>query len=389
MKSKYIFIILGVVMIAAGTFLLSNENKNNHGNDNESLESIKIDTTNMEGDNIDTSNILDYAIENYSEGYINDSDLKSKNKYLFAIPSSAKILFQPSSYNKTFSIGDGIITANIVENTTVENLITSKIEEYDKLQYEKVQTFKSPTSINFSGFEISYFKISALNSYKTENDVTLQDYYDEFNLYIKEKDNKIIVISYKVINKKFTDELLSSLIKKIKIENGNANYLYSKISGDSIIGTLESIDPVKYKEYKVSYSIPKDKYYEKEDTNNTELSVNFASLTEDININFKLINGNLDNSFEEYANSIKDMYNYDSKVTRVDSFLTDSVIYSEKEYRRILMEYTDVVNDNTKHYFALLVYKIEDYMYYAVTIDSNEEILEENINDFLSFNLND
>lgn len=370
-----------LVICASVLYVVNNETTDYSGSN-----AIKIDTTNMEGDSIDTSNILDYAIEEYSEGYVNDNDLKTKNKYIFAMPSSAKVLFQQTGNYKIVEIDDGTITANVMLNTTVEELFKNKIDDYDKTQYEKVRTFKSNTNINYDDFEISYSKISALDSYETEDGLTSQEYYEEFNIYLIEKDNKIIMISYRIVDKKFTDELLSELVNKIKLEKGKANYLYSHIEGNNIVGTLNSIDPDEYKQYKLSYSIPKDKYYEKEDANNTESSTNFSSLNEDTIINIKLVNGDLYMYFDSYVESVKMGYDYDNSITRVDSFLTDSTTYNEKEYRRILIEYTDVAN-NTKHYVVSLIYKIEEHMYYVVTIDSNKNALEEYIDDFLNFSL--
>lgn len=370
-----------LVICASVLYVVNNETTDYSGSN-----AIKIDTTNMEGDSIDTSNILDYAIEEYSEGYVNDNDLKTKNKYIFAMPSSAKVLFQQTGNYKIVEIDDGTITANVMLNTTVEELFKNKIDDYDKTQYEKVRTFKSNTNINYDDFEISYSKISALDSYETEDGLTSQEYYEEFNIYLIEKDNKIIMISYRIVDKKFTDELLSELVNKIKLEKGKANYLYSHIEGNNIVGTLNSIDPDEYKQYKLSYSIPKDKYYEKEDANNTESSTNFSSLNEDTIINIKLVNGDLYRYFDSYVESVKMGYDYDNSITRVDSFLTDSTTYNEKEYRRILIEYTDVAN-NTKHYVVSLIYKIEEHMYYVVTIDSNKNALEEYIDDFLNFSL--
>ncbi len=384
-NKKYLFFITtGLLLVICASLLYVIGNKITDYSDS---KTIKIDTSNMSGDEIEELDLEYYKIDNDNESYINDDDIETKNKYIFSLGTSFEKIMELDSYSKIFTKYDEIIKSYIIRDSSVSELMDDTIEQYVESGFSKIRTYKSKEDILISNVPTSYFKINALNTNISSESGMVNNYYcEEFVLYLKEDNNKIIVISYKIINKKFTDELLTELVDKIKIEYGKATYLRSQIKDNEIVGTLTAIEPITDKKYSISYKLPHDNYQEIESPKSNASKVLFSANQDKSSINMEMVTTNIENGLTQYTDRIKRQYDYAGSITKVEKIENDLVTYNDIEYIRVMMEYNNIEN-NEKHNYISLIYKIEDYMYYVITIDSNKEILDEDIEELLNFEI--
>lgn len=378
-KIKYILIVIGLLLIFLGVILNFNKGINEEEKNNYELT---IDTKNINGDDIDNSNYGYLSNDLSDETTVKSMDLQVRNKYTLKYPNYL-VEVTLDDTTKTLIGNEMQLYVNYNFDINLQNYKSDLLGEYDKSLCKVQSSDEINNKTYLEKYELYYFKINSLCYSEEENKNT---YKERFILGIKEEDNNYLTVTLSSNNKKISDEFLTSFVNNIKIEDKVATYLYSETNGDNIIGTLKQLDSVSNQTYSLEYKIPRSKYTEKENIENNIYKTNFISnqdYTDRIEIEF-LLNNNVD-FIEEYAKNIKDELN-DESAFEIFTFELQDAQYDNKAYQQITLEYKDKL-DNSTHNTVYIINKLDNGIYYIVNIDSQKQIDEEIISDFLDVNL--
>ena len=362
-KNCFVLMFIGILLISLGFFLFSFYKKEDY--------LVFIDTSKVSGDNIDNSSYKYYESNNSYNNYtLKTQNLNVKNLYKFLYSNT----LEPLIVNDTeafLASNDSNIRVNIVYNTDIYSYKKNLI-----LYYKNNFNFKVSVSdikeLNFYNNDAFYFKIQAFNDNSENAD---NNYIENFIFAYIEDDESMMVFSYSIIDKKFSDEFLSNFVNNITVEKGKANYLYSNIQdgyiNGKLIATTYIFDSIKAT---LSYKIDSNNFYEVEDYRNSLSSTTFKKKD---NFNF-LINISLseivdqDSFFDEYVNELK---SDNSSIEQVE-FLISKASYFNNEYYIVNYNYFDK-NDNKFKYQVHLLNFFDNHLLYLVVCNS-DSIIEEN-----------
>lgn len=370
-KNCFVLMFIGILLISLGFFLFSFYKKEDY--------LVFIDTSKVSGDNIDNSSYKYYESNNSYNNYtLKTQNLNVKNLYKFLYSNT----LEPLIVNDTeafLASNDSNIRVNIVYNTDIYSYKKNLI-----LYYKNNFNFKVSVSdikeLNFYNNDAFYFKIQAFNDNSENAD---NNYIENFIFAYIEDDESMMVFSYSIIDKKFSDEFLSNFVNNITVEKGKANYLYSNIQdgyiNGKLIATTYIFDSIKAT---LSYKIDSNNFYEVEDYRNSLSSTTFKKKD---NFNF-LINISLseivdqDSFFDEYVNELK---SDNSSIEQVE-FLISKASYFNNEYYIVNYNYFDK-NDNKFKYQVHLLNFFDNHLLYLVVCNSDSIIEENSFLEFLTF----
>lgn len=370
-KNCFVLMFIGILLISLGFFLFSFYKKEDY--------LVFIDTSKVSGDNIDNSSYKYYESNNSYNNYtLKTQNLNVKNLYKFLYSNT----LEPLIVNDTeafLASNDSNIRVNIVYNTDIYSYKKNLI-----LYYKNNFNFKVSVSdikeLNFYNNDAFYFKIQAFNDNSENAD---NNYIENFIFAYIEDDESMMVFSYSIIDKKFSDEFLSNFVNNITVEKGKANYLYSNIQdgyiNGKLIATTYIFDSIKAT---LSYKIDSNNFYEVEDYHNSLSSTTFKKKD---NFNF-LINISLseivdqDSFFDEYVNELK---SDNSSIEQVE-FLISKASYFNNEYYIVNYNYFDK-NDNKFKYQVHLLNFFDNHLLYLVVCNSDSIIEENSFLEFLAF----
>ncbi len=370
-KNCFVLMFIGILLISLGFFLFSFYKKEDY--------LVFIDTSKVSGDNIDNSSYKYYESNNSYNNYtLKTQNLNVKNLYKFLYSNT----LEPLIVNDTeafLASNDSNIRVNIVYNTDIYSYKKNLI-----LYYKNNFNFKVSVSdikeLNFYNNDAFYFKIQAFNDNSENAD---NNYIENFIFAYIEDDESMMVFSYSIIDKKFSDEFLSNFVNNITVEKGKANYLYSNIQdgyiNGKLIATTYIFDSIKAT---LSYKIDSNNFYEVEDYRNSLSSTTFKKKD---NFNF-LINISLseivdqDSFFDEYVNELK---SDNSSIEQVE-FLISKASYFNNEYYIVNYNYFDK-NDNKFKYQVHLLNFFDNHLLYLVVCNSDSIIEENSFLEFLAF----
>lgn len=370
-KNCFVLMFIGILLISLGFFLFSFYKKEDY--------LVFIDTSKVSGDNIDNSSYKYYESNNSYNNYtLKTQNLNVKNLYKFLYSNT----LEPLIVNDTeafLASNDSNIRVNIVYNTDIYSYKKNLI-----LYYKNNFNFKVSVSdikeLNFYNNDAFYFKIQAFNDNSENAD---NNYIENFIFAYIEDDESMMVFSYSIIDKKFSDEFLSNFVNNITVEKGKANYLYSNIQdgyiNGKLIATTYIFDSIKAI---LSYKIDSNNFYEVEDYRNSLSSTTFKKKD---NFNF-LINISLseivdqDSFFDEYVNDLK---SDNSSIEQVE-FLISKASYFNNEYYIVNYNYFDK-NDNKFKYQVHLLNFFDNHLLYLVVCNSDSIIEENSFLELLAF----
>ena len=370
-KNCFVLMFIGILLISLGFFLFSFYKKEDY--------LVFIDTSKVSGDNIDNSSYKYYESNNSYNNYtLKTQKWNVKNLYKFLYSNT----LEPLIVNDTeafLASNDSNIRVNIVYNTDIYSYKKNLI-----LYYKNNFNFKVSVSdikeLNFYNNDAFYFKIQAFNDNSENAD---NNYIENFIFAYIEDDESMMVFSYSIIDKKFSDEFLSNFVNNITVEKGKANYLYSNIQdgyiNGKLIATTYIFDSIKAT---LSYKIDSNNFYEVEDYRNSLSSTTFKKKD---NFNF-LINISLseivdqDSFFDEYVNELK---SDNSSIEQVE-FLISKASYFNNEYYIVNYNYFDK-NDNKFKYQVHLLNFFDNHLLYLVVCNSDSIIEENSFLEFLAF----
>lgn len=370
----YILILFSIISLSFSTFNLFKKK------DNKIENSIIVDTSKMDGPEIDNTSYVDYLPGEYFETYIKDSDLDNKNKYIFSYPANLKQYFL-SDYYRVLE-GDNVkVIAEIIPSKNVANYKKQIIDNY--FDYPNMRTFFSKNYITMFGNNLEYFKIEAFGANIDQSDDKI--YTESFTIVLQISDSSSLIITYSVNFKKMSDELLTTLINSIKLEKGTASYLYASDKDGLLSGTLQqnSFDVLPIN-YKIEYKISDLKYQELIDSRNTVYSTTFS----DKNNSKVVVNLNL--SCEDTNDIIDVEKNYitityiENSNYYVDGYENYEVNIDDKKFNVFSFSYQK--DDDEKRYYKLYIDKLSDKSAYIIEIISdsyNDDIIK----DFLDYSI--
>lgn len=377
---KYIFVLIGFLLLVVGIIIFFT----NNDKENDEKKYIIVDTTNKIGEEIDNSIYEEYKIDKYLTESFKSTDIDIKNTY--TIPYSSNLINYSSS-DKSITFVDELtnINAGCIYNNNYEEYKNSFINYYKENNYEKMNVAYSKEPLKISGYDTEYLKISSIGIQNSFEENPESKYTEQFVVLIKESDISVCTVSFSITSKRISDKTLTEFINKIKIEKGSASYLYSKIEKDNIVGTLnKKIVIPKEKSYGISYKIPSKKYEEIEDYRNSPSSTTFVLKDNKktvINIELDMTLSS-ENFYEKYFSDVESEY-LNSNDFILNEIIDTNVIFDEKEYYQIDLNYSDKETD-TKTFVRYLLREVEEDIYYIIICNSDTLIEESIINDFLN-----
>ena len=234
-KYGFIFLILGLVLLAIAGVYLSISKSTNDGNNNDN---------NHNNDNVST-NIA----------YIKSKDTNKKTKISFPIfEKMTDSNYNKDEYNVVYkNSGDNIY----IEALTVESKLT--LEEYDNNYLQTYYTGLETVGLTYDTQveKCDYY----CKRYKIYKDNKIVD--DKFKIYIKMSDTDIGELTLYSNNRDLPEELINGFKKDIKISY-DATYKMGKINNNKLVFDF-NIEEDKY----VVLKIDNGKYEEVENSVNT------------------------------------------------------------------------------------------------------------------------
>jgi len=380
-KFKYIFCVVGILFISAGLIGFSFSNKN----EREDTVDIIVDTSQKEGDTIDSSGYEFVRQTDLSRTIsFRGINLQTKNLYSFSYPSSFK------KYNlsdrSVYLIGENSYIS--AESFTVEDYDIYRQEiltNYEKSGFEKINVSYSNKKQKIWGYDMDYLKIEALGDIQTLGSKETI-YREEFIVILKETENDIVTFSYVVTNSRLADEELTNLLRNIKVENGKAKFLYSRMEDEYLVGTLKTKSYVNGKDnsYFLSYKIPSSIYQEIENENNDVFTTTFG-LKEDssVIISIALQLGYLENYVENNISDLKTRFQ-NSNDFILESFEQENSFFQDKKLIKVDLTYSVVNEEQIKRHVLYVLVPLENFAYYTVNIDSDSAIPFDMMETFLN-----
>ena len=377
LKKNKLLIILGTVCVVLGIyiFLVSND-----GKDIDKYK-IKVNTSNKTGDIIDISNYDYYSpSKKHQKIHFRSMNVDVKNSYTLNITEDFD-KFWENDVSNAYSVNGMTFNAYCILEDDIESYKKSLIQHYYDTN-DKVNYSSSEEKIYISDVEIEYLKINA-SRWIVRDDETEGDYYTEtFIVLIKESDDSLCSMTYSINNEKFSDKFLTEFINQLVIEKNTANYLYSKIEGENIIGTLTN-EISNNNINSLSYKIPSNKYKEIEDSRNLVSSTTFSLMEDEfvkVNISLNSINKS-DNFVNDYIEGIK--LEHTSNNINLNEIVWNETSYGEDECYEFDFNYYDEFSK--LNYGKRVVFELENNSYYIISVNSNSIIDKNIILDFLDY----
>lgn len=356
-----ILILLGIILVIGSFVFFKNENAESLG---------KIDTSEIVGDKINNEIYNEYSYDKaFLSDYIKGTDIDKKSKVSFPILEEMDYNDVYTEFSKSLSKDEFNITAMVLKESNSLNDYTNKLIDIYKYQDSDKLNYASG-AIKVNDFDGKYIKFEyTFNDNEKDTIIYNESFYIIFPL----SNDEIVLLMYSVVNNRLSDDFLSKTIDNIKIEEGKAIYLNSKEEDNKLVGSLiqKKIDENEY--YKVNYKIDSAKYREIEKEKNTINYTTFTSKTSDLLITIETRTTMEDNIVE----LLKEEY---KSVDNSKGYNAENVIFGNKEYTRISLEYSD--EGETKYQYVY-IYKIEKRIAYVITMTSNSN--EDVIDDFVDY----
>lgn len=369
MNKKYKFLlIIGFTLILTGTFILLTKDKMKID------KNFKYEVSFIEnfGEEITSYEYQYYEINNLNYSYLNDYNIKIKNKLNFGYPEEV-IYIGGSFFGREFESSNFNIRAGYFSQLfSLDKLLENVKEEYEKEGYTKIN-YSLGNPINIDGYKVDYIKFNAIEE---SREASNKKYKEEFYLYI-ELNNNVITIRYELTNYKFRIDTLNKIINSISIEENKASYLVSKIEKDKIKGTLTAIDS-KDNVYNLDYEFSTDKCYEIESISNGTSSVSFSTSDKKIIFNIRMLNILYDKSkYKDLSTYYKEyLTNLYEKDKNIENYSMKDYIANDKKYLKI----TFIKNiENKKIENLSLIEFVDDEVIVVYEFESDNKIIESNI----------
>lgn len=369
MNKKYKFLlIIGFTLILTGTFILLTKDKMKID------KNFKYEVSFIEnfGEEITSCEYQYYEINNLNYSYLNDYNIKTKNKLNFGYPEEV-IYIGDSFFGREFESSNLNIHAGYFNPPfSLDKLLENVKEEYEKEGYTKIN-YSLGNPINIDGYKVDYIKFNAIEE---SREASNKKYKEEFYLYI-ELNNNVITIRYELTNYKFRIDTLNKIINSISIEENKASYLVSKIEKDKIKGTLTAIDS-KDNVYNLDYEFSTDKCYEIESISNGTSSVSFSTSDKKIIFNIRMLNILYDKSkYKDLSTYYKEyLTNLYEKDKNIENYSMKDYIANDKKYLKI----TFIKNiENKKIENLSLIEFVDDEVIVVYEFESDNKIIESNI----------
>lgn len=389
-KQSFIIIVLGLILVIFGAVSFSfkddstdhqdgNENVDNNddnGNEDEKppKDSLVVDTSLIDGDEINSTMYDYYKVNNLLSEEIKSEDLSVKNKYNFAYSNDFNNVIV--SGNSVRAVGLKTSFSALMVPTSYNLDVNHFIEYYKRLGFDLFKTYESKNDIKISGYSVKYMKIIAKKSKNNNPD----NYREHFIIFVEESDDYRFMIKYEIIDRRFTDDILTNFLKKIKIEKNAAKYLYTTSKDGKINGILkQNAESDVSSFYEVSYNTDSNKYVEVENGYN---GINYNSFSlksnSNINISLKTVVYNAESDFlSELVGSVYE----NSDNLKVINSSTTTVSIKGKSLLKAYVSFS--TRDNKTLYKTAVAYKISNNVYYVVTIDSDSTIPDSMFEDFV------
>jgi len=371
MKLRNLLIILGIIFIASGTILFITRDEKVP----DKKENLLVDTSEKEGTIIENSKYETITSMNKpTEIYFYDYNMEYKNKYIFSIPNNLEETYL-NMYGKSYSTDNLEVRGFVYDDVNVDDLIDKLLSSYDE------NTFNYSIKKNvmkISDYNVSYILVQSI---KTEENQT--KYEEKYQIYIEIDTNRTVVIDFTAYNLKFSDKVLNDILTKIKVEKNVAKYSKSEIKGDYLVGELKQKNFINNEFYVVSYKVDKNKYEEVESSFNSYDSVLFSDKKQQIDVRLELFYDtiNMEKQAEGYIKSFGDKEGY---VTT--NYTVEEIVIENQNYTRYLIETTN--NEGEKINYVSYLRIIDNTFCYIISFESETEIPENIINDFIEYEFN-
>lgn len=378
---KYGLLILGIILIIIGGIIFSLKNNNGREYNDNNKDNMRVVTfSNLEGDDIPTDIYDDYAIDDLDINYIKALNLETKNEYLFGVSKDTKSENAGWYYKRFAGEKLQIIAMQIYdESFETKKYISDICDEYKKEGYQLVN-YRLGNEFHIDDYLVGYIKVTAFTDYDESSPENRRKYKEDFIVYIVGKDNGVATVHYVLNEFMFDEESLNKIINSISVKENEASYTSAKIENDKIVGKIYTDDNQKQIRYQLNYEYPTSLCTAPEDINNDCATIIFKDNQKNFKVvmNFTFLSST-DDIFTNYEEFLKNRY---SKMYDMSEFVKSTLPYNDKNYFKF--QFT-LSNEEQKENYIQLVDQIADDAILVISYESADEIAEEDLLKYLSY----